>query len=45
MVLLGQVLCTKARHREAQRLVLELEAMEANPAALAAVYRVCSGKR
>lgn len=43
-VLLGQILCTKARHREAQRVVLELEAMEANPAALAAVYRTCAGK-
>jgi hypothetical protein len=42
-VLLGQVLCTKGRYREAQRQALELEAMDANPAALAAVYRVCSG--
>jgi hypothetical protein len=42
-VLLAQILCSKARYREAQRQMLELEAMDANSAALAAVYRVCSG--
>jgi DNA-directed RNA polymerase specialized sigma24 family protein len=42
-VLEGQILCTTKRYRAAQRLVLELEAMEVNPAALAALYRVCSG--
>ena len=42
-VLQGQILCTKARHGEAQRVVLELEAMDASPAALAAVERVCAG--
>ncbi len=42
-VLHGQILCSLARYREAQRQMLELEAMDANPAALAAVYRVCSG--
>jgi RNA polymerase sigma factor (sigma-70 family) len=41
-VLEGQIFCTTKRYREAQRVVLELEAMEANPAALAALYRACS---
>ncbi len=41
-VLHVQVLCGMSRYREAQRQVLELEAMHANPAALAAVYRACA---
>jgi hypothetical protein len=42
-VLHGQILCRLERYCEAQRQMLELEAMEADPAELAAVYRVCSG--
>jgi RNA polymerase sigma factor (sigma-70 family) len=40
-VLRAQVLCSLARHREVRRIVAELEAANASPAALDAVERAC----
>ena len=44
-VLRAQILCTQGRHRDVRRIVAELEAANATPAALDTVERACAKEK